>query len=194
MALLTVVSCTGCGEQAEATVKPRRLTHEETLQWVGEHRAWRLARKTKPIWARAVTADEVGKEFQTADHATEIAREGYWLCAGVAGEPWFQKLETIAAKYDRGAEEMKQFPFDDRPCLYTIYRPRGDVLNWAAQVGGPGIEGFFVRPRYDMEHPLYSPAGGYVVRDHVADPYEGSPDDVWLVQQSLFQQTYESVP
>jgi hypothetical protein len=189
-----VVSYTGCGDKPAATPQPRRLTHEETLQWVREHRAWRLVHKTKPIWARPVRPDEVGREFQTADNAKEVAREGAWLSVGVAGEPWFQKPETIAAKYDRGAEEEKQFPFDGKPCAYTVYRPRGDVRNWAAQVKGPGIEGFSIRPGYDPDHPLYSPAGGYVVRGNVADPYRESPDDVWLVQESLFGQTYEPVP
>jgi hypothetical protein len=172
---------------------PSQLTHDEVLRWVRERRAWRLARKTKPIWARPVRLDEVGREFRTADHSTQLARDGYWLCAGVAGEPWFQKPEAIAAKYDPAGEETRRFPFDESPCAYTVYRPRGDVLNWAARIDGPGIEGFSVMAPYDKEHPLYSPAGGYVVRNHAADPYEDSPDDVWLVQESFFEQTYEFV-
>jgi hypothetical protein len=175
-------------------VRKRQLSHEETLQWIGEHRAWRLARKTKPIWTRPVRADEVGKAFQTADGVAEVAREGYWLCVGVAGEPWFQAPEKVRARYEGGDEETKQFAFDTDRRTYTVYRPRGDVLNWVAQVTGPDVEGFSVRPAYDVERPLYSPAGGYVVKDHVADPYGERPDDVWLVQQALFESTYELVP
>ncbi len=167
------------------------LSHEQTLNWIRQQRAWRLARKTKPIWARAVEPDEIGKAYQTADRATEKAKEGYWLCVGVAGEPWFQKLEKIEAKYNRGGRESKQFSFDPRPHVYHVFEPQGDVRNWAAQVGGPEIEGFSIRPNYDMEHPLYSPAGGYVVKDYVPDPYRDKPDDVWLVQQPLFESTYE---
>ena len=175
-------------------MRMKRLTHEETLQWVAEHRAWRLARKTKPIWARPVRADEAGREFQTADGVAEVAREGFWLCVGVAGEPWFQAPERVRDRYQRGDEEMKQFAFDTAPRAYAVYRPQAGVLNWAAQVVGPDIESFSVRPPYDTERPLCSPAGGYVVKDHVADPYGGRPDDVWLVQQSLFESTYELVP
>jgi hypothetical protein len=29
------------------------------------------------------------------------------------------------------------------------------------------------------------------VRDHIADPYAGPPNDVWLVQEPLFERTYE---
>jgi hypothetical protein len=191
---LIVVWGAGCPKQPEEAVKGRRLTHEETLRWIAEHRAWRPAKKTRPIWARPLAAGEAGKEFRTADNTTETARDGYWLCVGVAGEPWFQKPEKVAARYDRTGEEVRQFAFDDEPRAYGIYRPRGDVLNWVARVEGPGIDGFFIKPAYDVENPLYSPAGGYVVKDHVADPYGENTDDIWLVQEALFRSTYELLP
>jgi hypothetical protein len=175
-------------------VQERKLSHDETLRWVIEHRAWRQARKTKPIWARAVEAQEVGKAFQTADHAVEKARAGYWLCVGVAGEPWFQTLEKIEGKYVPAGEEVRMLGFDAKPRTYRIFKPRATTRNWVAQVKGPGIAGFSIRPNYDPEHPLYSPVGGYVVRDDVRDPYQTKPDDVWLVQQGLFESTYEIIP
>src|SRR5256885_12024932 len=55
------------------------------------------------------SAEEVDREFQTADQAKETARAGYWLCAGVAGEPWLQAREKIEAKYEPDGEEAKQF-------------------------------------------------------------------------------------
>jgi hypothetical protein len=176
-----------------AVSEPRKLSHEETLHWIEENKAWRLAKKTKPILARPVEPDEVGKEFQTADHVNEKAKAGFWLCVGVAGEPWFQSHEKIESKYEGDARETKKFEFDTKPRNYRKYQPKGTVRNWAAQVKGPGIAGFFVRPGYDTEHPLYSPAGGYFVKEDVADPYRDNPKDVWLVQQSLFDSTYEFV-
>jgi len=175
----------------EGEPNERTLSHDETLGWVAEHKAWRQARKTKPIWARAVEAEEVGKEFQTADHAVEKARAGYWLTVGAAGEPWFQSLEKIEGKYEPAGEEVKMFGFDGKHRRYRIFKPKGTTRNWVAQVKGPGIAGFFIRPNYDPARPLYSPAGGYVVRDDVKDPYRAKPDDVWLVQQGLFESTYE---
>jgi hypothetical protein len=171
----------------------RKLSHEETLRLIADHRAWRLARKTKPILARPVAAEEVGKEFQTADHVKEVAREGVWLCVGVAGEPWFQSLEKIQGKYELSGEETKQFEFDKKASRYWRYQPKETTLNWVAQVKDPDVEGFTIRPGYDPTRPLYSPVGGYVVRADVADPYNAPPDDVWLVQQSLFESTYELV-
>lgn len=173
-----------------------KLSHEQTLEWIRQHKAWRLARKNKPIWARAVEADEVGQEYQTADLAKQQARAGFWLCVGVAGEPWFQKLERIEARYERGEEVTKQFAFDQQPHRYLVFKPRLTVQNWAAQVVGPDLEGFYIRPNYDPNSPLYSPAGGYVVKDYderTPDPYQGQADDVWLVQQGLFDSTYEFV-
>jgi hypothetical protein len=177
-------------------VKPgerRKLSHEETLKWISDNKAWRLARKTKPIWARPVAPEEVGREFQTADHVKEKARKGYWLCVGVAHEPWFQSRDKIESKYEPDGEEFKEFSFDSEAHTYAKFKPKGNVRNWVAQVKGAGIEGFSVRPGYDPERPLYSPAGGYVVKGDVADPYTDKPKDVWLVQEALFESTYELI-
>lgn len=171
----------------------RRLTHAETLQWIAAHRAWRLARKTKPIWARPVAPDEIGQPFHTADHATQRATADHWLCAGIAGEPWFQKKDAIDAKYDRAGREHRRFAFDDQPRRYQRFTPRAGARNWAARIDDPAIEGFYIQPNYPTDGPLYSPRGGYVVKEYVDDPYAGDPDDVWLVQQSLFESTYELI-
>jgi hypothetical protein len=188
--------CAGC--QKESTVeraKPhatgQKLSHDETLQWIREHRAWRHTRKTKPIWVREVEPEEIGKRFMTADHAEEVAREGYWLCVGVAGEPWFQKPTKVEDKYEPSGEEVKRFLFDTAERSYRRFEPKAGIRNWAAQVQAPDVEGFFIRPSYDMQHPLYSPSGGYVVTGDVDDPYTAKFDDVWLVQQPLFESTYE---
>lgn len=169
------------------------LTHEQTLQWISDHRAWRLARKTMPIWARALNPQDINKEFQTIDHVAQVAREGFWLCAGVSGEPWFQRLEDILDKYEATAEERRQFDFDLYACIYHVFHPKANVASWVAQVNAVGVSGFFIEPIYDPAHPLFSPIGGYVVREFTDDPYGSAPKDVWLVQQVVFESTYEFV-
>ena len=42
--------------------------------------------------------------------------------------------------------------------------------------------------------PLYPPRGGYVVTDWADDPHRIHPKVVWLVQQELFESTYELAP
>jgi hypothetical protein len=197
----------GCGDStpersaedwSHQTTKPRaearKLSHEETLSWITAQRAWRPARKTRPIWSRPVAPEEAGREFQTADHVKEVAREGAWLCVGIAGEPWFQSLAKIEEKYDLAGEETRSFEFDGAPRHYRLFNPKPTSRNWAAQVKGPGIEGFYIKPGYDADRPLYSPVGGYVVRGESEDPYKRKPDDVWLVQEPLFESTYELIP
>lgn len=169
----------------------KRLNHDETLRWIAEQRAWRLARKTKAIWARPVEAEEAGKEFQTADQAKERAAPGAWLCVGSGGEPWFQSKERIDAKYRAEGEAPQRFDFDETPRTYYRFSPCDDARNWAAQITAPDVEGFYIQPNYSTDGPLYAPAGGYVVKDCVEDPYAGDPNDVWLVQQALFDSTYE---
>jgi hypothetical protein len=192
LALLWGVGC--AAREPAQPEETKNLSHDETLQWIQKNQAWRRARKTKPLWARAVDNGEIGKEFQTADHALERAKEGYWLCVGTAGEPWFQKPERLEAKYDPAGDEKKQFSFDSAPRDYRIYKPKETLRNWVAQVKGPGIAGFYIKPNYDMDHPLYSPAGGYVVTNDTPDPYQGKIGDVWLVQEAIFDSTYELLP
>jgi hypothetical protein len=172
---------------------PRRLGHDETLRWVREHHAWRLASKTKPIWGRPVEATEVGHIFATADYAEAVARPGSWLSVGACGEPWFQTVEAVESKYERRGTDERRFAFDDRPRSYVELVPRTQSRNWAACVEGRDIEGFYIKVGHDRDSPLYSPAGGYVVRDPAEDPYAGEPHDVWLVQRALFESTYDWV-
>jgi len=193
--VLALVYGLGCGSSEQPKSEdPKTFTHEQTLDWIHKNKAWRRAKKTKPLWARAVEKDEMGKEFQTADRVTERAKEGYWLCVGLAGEPWFQKPERVEARYVRDGDEEKKFSFDSLPRKYQVFKPKEGMYNWVAQVQGPGITGFYIRATYDKEHPLYAPAGGYVVKDDVADPYRDNLDDVWLVQEAIFKSTYDLIP
>ena len=178
--------------QAPVSAAPgRRLDHDQTLRWIADHKAWRVARKTRPIWARPVRTDEVGKEFMTADHVVERASADHWLCVGVAEEPWFQTRAKIESKYTPAGKEERRFAFDDAAHVYEHLVPLPTSRNWAAQVTGLDIAGFYIQPNYPTDGPLYSPAGGWVVMDYVEDPYGADPTDVWLVQRSLFESTYE---
>jgi hypothetical protein len=197
--LLALVTASGCGSPRDKTAEePMELTHEQTLQWIRDNRAWKQARKVKPIRVRHLDKNEIGKEFQTADQAIERGQEGFVLCVGVAGEPWFQREDKVKTRYELVGMEETKFSFDRESHTYQIYKPKDDTLNWAAQVQGKFrfrvIDKFSVRPNYDMEHPLVSKAGGYVVRDDAPDPYKEDVPDVWLVQQVLFESTYEFVP
>jgi hypothetical protein len=168
-----------------------RLTHEQTLEWIDKNRAWRRAKKTQLIWVREVEQEERDKDYLTAEGTVQRPQEGYWLCVGVVGEPWFQRKERIYGKYEQSCNETKQFAFDARPFDYLVFKPKGDVRNWAAQVSGPGLIEFSLKPNYDPSQVLLCAAGGYVVTDDVPDPYQGILNDVWIVQRAIFESSYE---
>lgn len=86
----------------------------------------------------------------------------------------------------------RRFGFDSKTRVYQFFQPREGSRNWAAQVAGADIEGFYIKPNYPTAGPLYLPAGGYVVTDYLDDPYAGDHGDVWLVQQALFESNYET--
>jgi hypothetical protein len=111
-----------------------------------------------------------------------------------ARERWFQTLEKIEGKYEPAGEEVKTFGFDAKPRKYRIFSLNATTSNWVALLKRPGIASFFIQQNYDSVHPLYSSAGGYVVRDDVKDPYLAKPGDVWLVQKGLFESTYDVIP
>ena len=173
------------------------LTHEATLEWIRRNkRLWRKVKKTRPMYARATDPDEQDKEFHTAEGTTQRPQRGFWLCVGVIGEPWFQTKDKIESKYEPAGVKSTKFAFDAQEREYHVYRPKGDVSNWAVQITDQGrIASFTFRPSYDPNQPLMAPAGAYVVTDDA----QAAPDDpaklkdVWLVQQAIFESTYEPV-
>ncbi len=168
------------------------LTHEQTMAWIRHKGQWRRAKKTKEMWARATTAEEKDKDFHTAEGPVQRPQPGHWLCVGIVGEPWFQKKEKIDAKYELVRTETRRFGFDDRPFEYQVLKPKGDVANQVVQIKGDGITFFAFRPTYDNQEVIL-PAGAYVVTGDVADPRNDPLQDVWVVQQSIFESSYELI-
>ena len=182
--------------------KGRKLSHDESLKWIEEHKAWKLAKKTRPIWARPVEPDEDGKEFQTADHVKQVARKDSWLCVGSAGEPWFQALDKIEGKYEPSGEEVKSFRFDTGARTYKTLQAEGGC----EELGGPGertrhrgilhqaglrpgVAPLLARRRVRGQGPCRRPLSG----QSQGCLARAAAKDVWLVQQPLFESTYSIV-
>ena len=52
IAVAAVLLC-GCSNRSSSNEETAmRLSHEQTLEWIQQHRAWRLAKKVKPVWVR----------------------------------------------------------------------------------------------------------------------------------------------
>jgi predicted acylesterase/phospholipase RssA len=173
------------------------LSHEETLEWIRQNRSlWRRVKKTQSIDARAIQPDELDKDFHTAEGTTQRPQPGYWLSVGIIGEPWFQKKDRLEARYEHAGVKTMKFDFDDRPREYQVYKPKEDVFNWAIQIkDGDRIASLTFRASYDPKQPLMAPAGAYVVTEDSPSPPDDPAHvkDIWLVQQAIFESTYEAV-
>jgi hypothetical protein len=169
------------------------LSHEQTLEWIRQNRAWRRARRTQSIYARPTEPDEQDKVFHTLERTRQQPRTGHWLCVGSEQEAWFQEKERLDRRYEQTSEVTKQFPFDERPFRYHVFKPRSDVYNWTAQVQGPGVASFSFRLSFDPTQLSICPAGTYVVMNDTPDPYRDELKDVWVVAKPLFEKTYEKL-
>jgi hypothetical protein len=135
---------------------------------------WFHARKTRPIWVKTVEHDQT---VQTLEGEVRVAA-GDLLCRGVGGELWPQKPAAVAKKYTP-TEEM-------------------DADGWRKHVPQPDAEGVMAA---QVDHPfavmatwgrLSGKAGDFVVKNF-RDRDAERPDDVWIVDQGLFRETYQAV-
>jgi len=134
---------------------------------------WFHARKSRPIWVREIAQDQVIETLEGTEHVPA----GNMLCRGEAGDLWPQTRERLHQKYSPTRE----------------YR---DV--WQKFVPHPDNQGVLAAC---IEHPfsvtaawgiLHGKAGDYLLKNYQDRdlPY---PDDVWIVDQSLFRSTYQHV-
>ena len=106
----------------------------------------------------------------------ETVQPGDFLCKGEAGDIWPQKKAELEKKYAVTGEVS-----DDG---WRKYRPRLDAVGvLAAEVNHP----FVVHAKWGV---LQGKAGDFLIKNY-ADKETSYPADVWLVDQKLFEQTYE---
>lgn len=137
-------------------------------------KAWFHAKKTRPIRALKLDRD------QTVDtlEGRVTAKAGDFLCRGEAGELWPVTAAMLEARYLR----TEIVDADG----WRKYEPRPDAEGvMAAQVPHP----FTVTATWGR---LSGKAGDYALKNFRdrAVPY---PQDVWVVDRSLFGATYEAV-
>ena len=137
-------------------------------------KGWFHARKTRPIWAKQLEAAQTVKTLE----GEEQVAAGNYLCKGEAGDIWPQSEKNLLTRYSATDEVV-----DDG---WRKYQPRPDTqgvmatqidhtfevqATWGRLAGKPGD--FLVKNFQDRETPY--------------------PADVWIVDHTLFRQTYESV-
>jgi hypothetical protein len=144
------------------------------LDEMDQAQAWFHAKKVRPIWARQLDKDETVKTIE----GTEQVKAGDFLCRGEAGDVWPQSAKSLNEKYQSTGEAGADG--------WTKYAPRPDNQGvMAAQVP----HGFVVQAKWGV---LSGKPGDYLVKPF-ADRDVAHPDDVWIVDQKLFRETYRAV-
>jgi hypothetical protein len=106
------------------------------------------------------------------------AEAGDYLCRGEKGEVWPQKTDRLLARYTATGEVDAEG--------WRKFQPKPDARGvWAARIDHP----FHVQAPWGK---LTGKAGDYVVK-HFEDGDVPYPEDVWIVDQTLFAATYARV-
>ncbi len=170
-----VLMASGCHHLTEFSARgKRRADNQALLDETAKSNAWFHAKKTRPIWAKKLAHDQT---VHTMEGPVE-AHAGDFLCRGAANELWPQKASTLSERYSATGTANRNG--------WRKYTPRPDAEGvMAAQVHHP----FTVIARWGR---LSGKTGDYVVKNF-RDRDRSNPDDVWLVDQSLFRATYEKV-
>ena len=134
---------------------------------------WFHARKTRPIWALELEADQ---QVQTLE-GLETVQAGHYLCKGEAGDIWPQTKTQLDKRYSPTDEVLSDG--------WRKYEPRPDAQGvMALQIEHP----FSVDATWGQ---LSGKPGDYLVKNF-QDREVAYPEDVWIVDQNLFRETYTS--
>jgi hypothetical protein len=169
--VLCALACAGCAGSMTATPSMNQSPNRAILDEANRAGAWFHAKKTRPIWAKRIEQDQM---VQTLE-GVETVKAGHMLCRGEAGDIWPQTAEQLAKRYSP-TEEMdaegwrKHLPHPDAQGVMAI------------QIGHP----FSVVASWGR---LEGKAGDYLLKNY-QDRDTDYPDDVWIVDQKLFAQTY----
>jgi hypothetical protein len=153
-----------------APISPNKALLDE----LDSTRAWFHAKKTKPIWARRIEREQTVETLE----GKVTAKSGDYLCRGEAGELWPQSAKTLDARYistDMATADG-----------WRKYQPRPDAEGVMA---APVRHSFTVVATWGK---LAGKPGDYVLKNH-RDRAVAYPEDVWVVDQTLFRATYEAV-
>lgn len=153
-------------------IKPPSNPNQVLLDEVNGAGLWFRAWKTRPIWAKKLDRAE---RVETLEGMEDVPA-GQCLCRGEAGDVWPQAPERLTAKYEPVGE------IDSEGWQKHIPRPDNQGV-LAAQISHE----FTVHAEWGE---LRGKPGDYLVKDY-EDRETEYPDDIWIVDRSLFVATYD---
>ncbi|MBU6302129.1 MAG: PGDYG domain-containing protein [Verrucomicrobia bacterium] len=148
------------------------------LQEVNGSGAWFAAHKVVPVWVRRVVVPETVSSLE----GELLAKPGDFVCLGVAGEHWVQTEATLRAKYG----ESGRSSLDERGVEWTEFVP---LPEGAGVMAARVHHDFVVHTSWGV---LSGKPGDYLLKK-LGDREVEFPGDIWVVDQTLFETSYQSL-
>ncbi len=156
------------------TTPPAGNPNQAILAEANQAAKWFHAKKTRPIWAKRLEAAQTVKTLEGEENVSA----GHYLCRGEAGDIWPQTEKELTKRYS-STDEMDAEG-------WRKYQPNPDAAGvMAQQIDHP----FEVHAKWGK---LSGKKGDFLVKNY-ADREANNPEDVWIVDQKLFGQTYAKV-
>lgn len=153
---------------------PADSPNKALLSEANQAAKWFHAKKTRPIWVKRI---EAAATVKTLEGEVPV-NAGHFLCRGEAGDIWPQTEKDLNKRY-ASTEEVDS----DGWRKYTPHADAQGVM--AIQIDHP----FEVQTKWGK---LSGKQGDFLIKNY-GDAETAYPDDVWLVDQKLFGQTYATV-
>ena len=161
---------TGKTQTADSTTSPNKALLDEA----NVAAKWFHAKKTRPIWARRLEEAQTVKTLE----GEEQVEAGHYLCKGEAGDIWPQTEKDLNKRYTATDEVTADG--------WRKYQPHPDAQ---------GVMATHIDHSFEVQATwgkLSGKPGDFLLKNF-SDRETASPADVWIVDQTLFQQTYEAV-
>lgn len=165
----------GCDKAAVSkTGTSKVILNQQVLDDANAAGKWFHARKTRPIRAKRLESAQT----VTTLEGEEQVEAGHYLCRGEAGDIWPQTENNLTRRY-KATDEVDADG-------WRKYQPHPDAEGvMATQVD----DQFSIKASWGT---MTGKPGDYLLKNW-RDRDTAYPADVWIVDQTLFQQTYEVV-
>jgi hypothetical protein len=152
---------------------PQDSPNAALLVEANQSKAWFHAMKVKPLWALKVSE---ARTIKTIEGNEEVSA-GDFICKGEDGDVWPQSAESLLKKY-LASEEVNEDG-------WRKYTPKPDA---------DGVMAVRIDHRFEVTTSwgnLTGKPGDFLLKNF-ADKDTDFPEDVWIVDQNIFDSTYRA--
>ena len=178
--------------------------NHELLTKVNASEKWFRAKKTKPLWAWLANADGM---VDSLEAKSQSYAAGDFVCCGESLEVWPQAAEDLKKKYEiqdefRDVDSFKSESGYDSSKLKQFVEGESfktsDNRKWqkcTPRADNDGVMACQISESFQVEASwgkLEGKPQDYLLKNY-SDKDTEFPSDVWIVDQKLFESTYQRV-